>query len=1141
MKAAVRKELLIFLLLFFCINSQISAQEENPPGEALLHEQTEEPETIEEVNILSRAERRRIEMELKTSALSELASWCRALGLSESGTRAELMNRISDHFKVAQIQQSSENRKVITIEAAQTSEYFSIETVGEDYARLKGGVIISLKDKDAVHNIRADEVLFNRTRNLLTASGNIEYEKKESDSTETFRGRSLTVDIDNWSSIFLDGNSTFEDKESAYLFTGSVIYRSDQEVTILNKAKISNANSDEAYWSIRASKLWLLPGSDFAILNAVLNVGEIPVLYIPFFYFPTDEIVFHPVIGYRSREGGFIQTTTYILGRPRADSGEVSSLSKIMGNSKDNEKELQGMFLRNTKKKVVNKDEVSLRAVIDYYVNLGAYAGLELTAPKKGILNSIDFSLGMGFSRTIEDTPSGYNPYSANNYDGTFDWNHSNLFSALVPFRYKMKFSSGISGKYGALTWNIPYYSDPYMDRDFTVNRAESMDWMNMIQQGAAIDTDSTSQSNELGPFQWQISGNFNPSLPKLDPFISRFSISSITTTLAFAKIGVDFAATGIHKDSPNKFFFAPEKFTLYNASASITGTPISLGKTTQPKTKKESDTAAGADPFAGIGVPISPWPDSDETTSGKTVTSDTLVPPAITQSFNIPSAGNTRFSFDYQMTPYAWSELHYLSQNWKSYEDVDWNEIKSIQSNFAMTTTFNARMDHSGGLYSNVVTLTGTGNLRDYTYLNTEVPPYTDTNGNINQDAIDKEKQSQFVNTNYSASYTYNGTFKPLYNNSIFGQSNLQYTFRGTLVRSKKYVDGNSPELTPEWGTWAKEDRTKDVLGLSSNRLSANLSANVFDKSQSITFSTELPPMDGLVTANATFRAWITETNFNFRMEKPEIEPDWIIKPYDFRETFNFGKTGSFVQYVVISPEFDHRITNLRSTLSLWKFRSEFIMVNTPIYIFENDSDSPWKQEGDPVLNPKELNFSYNHSFSNLRLFKNRLGLSLNVNTSVNFDLQKYTDSVFRFSMTLNSEITNFLKVSMSATSQNVEIWRYFKGVRGMEDMTIMYDDGPQNNIFIDLFDSFNFSDDSKRRRSAFKMQRFYLEITHLLGDWSATLTVTTAPDQFIYNDRPPEYRIISDVSFLLAWTPISEIKSDIKYEGKTEKIIIK
>ena len=301
--------LLLFALTAVCLYAQ--SDEEPPPIEEQIPIEEEVPEvTVQPIT----PEQRRIDMDIRTSTLSELAAWCRSLGLSEGGTSAELARRLRDHFQVSeQTSRRVDNRKVITIESARTTEYFTIEAVDEDYARLSGEVRISLKDGDAIHEIQAWDILFNRSRNILTASGGVVYKKTEGDKVETFRGDSITVNIDDWSSIFLGGVSerSLQSDNTTYKFAGTVITRDDEDVTILSKASISSANSEESLWSLNATRVWLLPGSDFAIFNAVLKVGEVPVMYIPFFYYPADEVIFHPVIGYRTREGNFAQTTTY--------------------------------------------------------------------------------------------------------------------------------------------------------------------------------------------------------------------------------------------------------------------------------------------------------------------------------------------------------------------------------------------------------------------------------------------------------------------------------------------------------------------------------------------------------------------------------------------------------------------------------------------------------------------------------------------------------------------------------------------------------------------------------------------------------------------------------------------------------------
>jgi len=1122
----------------FLFISALYAQEEPP----LLEEQQSLEESDEEESHVERRGNsplnRRLEMEIKTSTLSELAAWCRTLGLSEGGTRDELSKRLREHFKLAEPNANNDNKqKIITIESAQSSEYFTIDAVNEDYARLKGDVKISLKDGDKIHKISADEILFNRTRNIITASGGVRYERIEASKTETFRGRSITVNIDNWSSIFIDGNSTMEDDGSSYLFSGAVIYRSDQDVTVLRKARISSGADDNAYWSISASRLWLLPGSDFAIFNAVLNVGEIPVLYIPFFYFPGDDVVFHPVIGYRSREGGFVQTTTYLMGQPRANSSEKSSLSRIIGNSDNNEKELQGLFLRNTSRPVKDPNSASLKALFDYYVNLGIYTGLEFAVPRTGILNPLDLTLGLGFTRTVSLINGNYTPYEPN-YDGTFDWNRSNFLSMDVPFRYRMKFSSGVSMKYGGLSWNIPYYSDPLVDRDFT-SRAESMDWMNMIQQGASFDT--TSSENEISPYTWQMTGNLTPSMQKLTPFISSFSISSISTTLSFKNFGVN-------SNSPTSRFYAPDRWTIYSLSSSVSGTPFSTGESRSNAVKQPADPQKPEepldDPFDGIGAPISPWA-ADDAEKEKPASTEILIPPVLSQTFNLPSAGNTKFSVDYSISPTSSSELQFMNQNWNTYEDVDWNKRQSILTSFGGNTNLNFRADHSGGFYSNTVNLSGSGTWREYSYLNEET--YTDPNtGVVDEAKMEETRRQQFNLTNYATSYSYTGTIKPFYSDSIFSQTNFQYTFRGTLVRSKRpAADGTGPELTPQWGSWVKEKLNEDILGLNSNRLSANLAANIMDKSQTVSVSAELPPIDGLITAAATFRVWITETSFNYKMEKPESEGEWKIRPFDITERLIFGKIGSFTHNMTFTPDEDNKLTYLRSALSLWNsLNISYTMTWTTKSVFTPDNpDAPyeggkWEKEGDNALFPKDLIFSFNRSFSNIKLFKNRVNLSYNINTSVNFDLQQHTNSNFQFSMGLIMGITDFLEFKISATSQNAVIFRYFKGVSGMEDLTSMYVDGEQNNIFIDFFDSFNFFDESKRKRSGFKMQKLDFEINHFLGDWKAYFRISMYPYQRqALQGELPSIKITSDIAFLVEWKPITEIKTDVKYDGRNDR----
>ena len=1154
---------LLFLLLFASIMplfaQEVSEEIEEPLTEEVDEEvsaETEEEAVEEEIEPVLTREMQIIEGDIKSSTLGELAVWCRTLGLSEGGTREELTKRIREYYEIPEPSgRSTRNKKEITIESAQTTHKFTIDVINEDYARLRGDVYITLKDGNSIHRIKASDILFNTTRNIITASGGVVYEKVDADKTETFRGENITVNIDNWASVFLDGSSTMESEGTSYLFSGKVISRTDQDVTILRQAEITSTVADEAYWSISASKLWLLPGSDFAIFNAVLKVGEIPVLYIPFFFFPTDQLIFHPVIGYRSREGGFVQTTTYILGQPKSNPAEASSLSRILGNSNDMQLEREGLFLRSTGKKVVDPNEISLKAMIDYYVNLGAYFGIDLAVPKRGILNPLDFTLGIGLTRTVSFLGEGqYTPY---NMDGSVEENHSNLFSVSVPFRYRMRFKSSISGSIGTLTWDFPFYSDPFVDRDF-LNRAESMDWMNMLQQGAAVE-DTVTPETELQSYSWHVTGNINRAFTLFAPYISRMALNTMSTTLSFKKI----EDKSVSDSNPNRYFFAPDKWTIISLSGAMSGNPLSLGSSSA----KPADTTAKErrDPLFGIGTPISPWPETDKN-DDKAPSPDVIAPPVLRQTFTLPSVGRIQFFIDYSFSPNFSSELQFMNalsannqSRWNSYEDVDW-AVQSVVGNFGFNAAINLRMSHSSGLFSNTVSITGYGTWRDYYHINEEY-----FEGETEEDKKEKMQQMrrlEFAQTNYHSSLSYNGSLQPFFFSSIFKQTNISYTLRGTLVRSQRHniekgSPKNGPELTPVWFSWVKEE-TKDgqyIPGLNSHQLAANLAASFMNQTQTVSFSYTLPPLDEVISTGATFRLWWSETNITARMEKltdrtltavlkekGKAEGDWLFNQIVIRETVRFASFANLNFSMNLDPEEKGEVTTITSNLSLWELRISFSArkaIKSEFKFNDNGIGGSWSQDPDKdaELLASQLSLAYAKSFSNIEIVKNWVGMSINLNTSLTYDLQQYTKSNFQFSLGMTFKIAGFLDLTLSATSENKVIWRYFKNIKGMEKLTEMYPEGRQNNPFLDFFDSFSFADTEKRERSGFKMKNFNITATHYLGDWTASLTVSMYPRQFSAPSSsavPFEWRITSDVSFTVQWTPIAEVKTNIKYDGQ-------
>jgi hypothetical protein len=1151
MKSRVIIAIPVIFFLFNVINASIlHAQEDGGEGGPIPQQ---EPAAMT-------PEQNRINMDIRTSTLSELASWARSLKLSEAGTSAELAQRIRDYYQIAErvLPATDDKRKIITIESARATEYFKIETVDEDYARLSGEVVISLKDGEATHKISAWNILFNRTRNILTASGGVEYIKTEGDQIETFRGDSITVDIDNWSSVFLGGVSerALKSDNTTYLFAGTVISRDEEDVTILNRATISSANNPDSLWSLNASRVWLLPGSDFAILNAVLKVGEIPVMYIPFFYYAADEVIFHPVIGSRTREGHFIQTTTYILGRPKAASSSQSSLTKILGNSNDMEKKREGLFLRSTGRKAVDTSKVSLRAMFDHYVNLGTYIGMDLTLPSYKIFDAMDISLGIGLTRTLALRGNTYTPYFPN-YNGETDWNHSNFFSMDVPFRFRFKGSNKITGKYGSFTWSLPYYSDPYMDSDF-LKRSEEMDWINMIQQGASSLQDKDSTESQQSHDPWQFTGTLNPKFPIMTPYINNISIGTISSTIAFKTVDARsinrITSDDIKYYAPSSFFFAPDTATLYQVSATISGVPLSLGGTASRSSSPKTDADEPEDPLKGIGIPRSPFESKTEEEARKKDTTDKLVPPVLAQRFDLPRLGSNNFSIDYRLNPQSASTLTFDSRKWNEYMDIDWGDISKIRSNFGGDVGTNFNISHSEGFYNSSFSFTGNGFWRQFSYLNEDAEEYQREAQPRQKIANDKLQESR--TSSFSTSYGSTVTLKPFFRNTIFGQSNLTYSIRGIAVRSKfvekemtpgedrtEFLESwaDNPEWELDWGDWDKDK-------INTHSLTANLSASIMEKTQTFTMTADLPPKEERLSWNTALNIWITNTTARWGIQRPEDHDEWKLDPFTLSETVNFGSYGSLSFNMAMdtegwdSPEtgtMEKRVSSLTTSLNLskWGVSASYTasrMLGYEYRVGSGTSDTGWfPRTGDEnmILRPGNFTLSYSQNISMKELWKTNMDFSTNIRSSVVLNLQQYTSSTFTFNLGFTLNINKLLSLRIEAESANSRIYQYFHDWPGFNDAPIELPPDTQTNLFLDLFDSFRFDNEELRRRSGFKMRRFWISAVHNLGDWNATLTWTMRPD------RPTgsrKYEIINDVSFLLQWIPISEIKSDIKYNKK-------
>jgi hypothetical protein len=1112
-------------------------------GEAITEKTPEEIEAEDAAKKEKEDHDRFINLDIKTATLSELAEWSKELGLGESGSREAIGARIRQHYGISVPAAAESSQRIIAIESARSTEYFTITTVDEEYARLSGGVQISLKDGDALYKIKAWDILFNRTRNIIHASGGVEYVKEEGVSAEKFTGDSIIINIDSWVGDFINTVSerAMEGSETAYRFAGEVISATGDDTTVLKNAVISNAKVDEPYWSLNASRLWLLPSSDWAVFNAVLKVGEIPVLWLPVFAYPSSEVIFHPVLGTRTREGSYVQTTTYIIGRKApASSANTSSISQILGSGEGMEQVREGLFLRTTKRKDPDPNTTRLSVLLDAYTNLGYYSGLEFVMPKFGVLNAINTSFGLGWTKTIYQQGDLWTPFKLDNNMEEHQ-EHSYFFGKEVPFRYRWNSTATVSGKYGSINLKFPLYSDPYIDYD-VMKRSEDFNWMDTLMSNTEDTSASTLTVTTLTSYDWNMHITPSITLPQIiKPYINSLSITSSSN--------FNFVPDASHTEinySREQTFFMPNKLTPYSTSVSLGGTLLTLGGSTASAPAEEAKT-----PLKEIGEPVSPWQTGEAAgaaaSRGNTFS---LSPPGLSLSQTAPAGISPLFTLNYTLNPTSSTEMQYINKSnlatdkqsnaWATAEDIDWKDFRTITTFFAASpsTTFSLS---TGTLFKTDISFNANYKWQKHSFINEEM---------LNETQIKDLHRQEYSGRLWDVNSRYTTTLRPFYKSSVWGATSFEYALQGLIVKSifneQKFQAGDANPYDIIITEFEREQIT-------SHQVSANINANIMNYTQSLNFSAYVPPLYERYSAAARANAWITSTSVSTSLQEDSDEEKKKGKTYNYingyifnsilmDETFKIGTSSSLVFHAEYAPE-TYEWKSFTTNFTFKSLTSGFTSSYGYKYIYNATSGAAgWKQKTDEkqTLHPVAWNIQWNPTFKFESLFGGYLKLNVTITSRIQFSLQKYTESTFSFSPNMTLAVTKFLDLSLSSQSTNPYIYRYIqdwpifdKEVRDVINPRVN-ESGNEQNAFIDLINSFRFDDESLRRKSGYKLRTFSMAATHHLGDWDAKLDLTFSPVQEKDSAGITKTRFVPAFSFSVRWIPVREIETGIDYKNE-------
>ena len=1082
---------------------------------------------------------------------------------------------------------SQETEKtVINIENARNTKYEKDKSTGNDLIILTGNVKVSVSRGSTKNVISADSIRDDRTSEMMYAEGNVSLEQTTANAgSQNVSASSLMFNTSTLEGVFDDGRVVQVKSDAINLPAGSTLIvasdifgRSESNTITFKNGELTFCDDEDPHWRIKASRIWLLPGGEFAFLNARLFVGPVPIFYLPAFYYPKDELIFNPVFGYEKRRGYFIETTSYLYGRKPlettsntsstdSDSSEkLKALFNFVKPSSLKEQRIEGLMMHNLDDDYKGNTTNYFKILGDYYSNLGFLVGFDGVFKPKKYISSLEMSANLGFSNTIfKDSSGNYLPFSPG---GDRIYDKSNLLGFELPFRYSGKFKMSMSSPF-TLNISLPVYSDPYFSNDFTKDRSETMDWISFLIDSQNTDEDNTTTTTDSS-FNWTVSGSYSVPLPQvIKPFLNSMSLS-LNSSVAFSSISikseklenskVDSSSLSAWKSStPERMFFYPSQVIPMSLSGTISGTliDISTSKTktasknkkdvsfavpmiapddilplnerkNKEKTETEAQNSQNQNENAENGENNVPDVAENET---EPLLPDSALPVLTGISANVTDFSGISYSMKYSIKPSLSTQISYNSSNLDTPGDFDWSVLKSSMYKLSVPITLDNNFSYSGSFFSisNSNTFNPVRQRHPYLHMNEK-----DESGNeiekiwYSDPSAKSIKKADYGTDKLDLTQTNSVALKPFNYIKFIKDTGITWRSSIKLVRTEFLSDEYEKTGETEWDyhfvDWTDEN------SITTNALDFTFATNQMDSkfSQSLTLSTTLKPLAESYYSTLKLGFPLTTLAFETGVKKASTDDnaEWVRQPLKQSLTVSgkvLGSSMSFSEnYNYNMDEYHH--DSMKFSFSWMNLTAAYQMSYTYGYDMKYDETSGeptgWEQRADKEFLPYNFSFTYSPKTKTIYRWKNRVSMGMGLSTSVVADLLKPTSSYFTFAPSVSFKISEFVNFTFSASTRNSVIYRYFGNDIGLAG---------EENMFVDLANSFRFDNEELRKSSGFKLKSLNFSLTHELHDWDFNATFKIEP-RLLTDDKNQKYYDFNPyMTINITWRPMGAMKTEI------------
>ena len=1071
-------------------------------------------------------------------------------------------------------------KSIISIEQAQKVENTKDPVSGTDSIVLSGNVKISVTRGSSKTTITAERINYNRASDMLYADGSVSLTQTGgSAGGETITASSLLFNTATLEGVFDNGRAVQTSSDAINLPSGSTlivaseVFGRDSGGTIAFKSgELTFCDDENPHWKIKATRIWLLPGGEFAFLNARLFVGRVPLMWLPAFYYPKDELLFNPAFGYRQREGYYINTTTYLYGRKpssavsSADIRSKTSSSSSSSNSDDKinffsfmktgamkEQKREGLVLHNLDEDFKGDTSKYFKVMADYYANMGTMVGFDGVFAPNSVLSSLAINYEMGFSNTVFRNKS---LYLAKNASGEIIKDESNFMGQKAPFRYQANLKFTIAKPF-SLTFSMPIYSDPFFAYDFNT-RAETMDWIDFAMNGTDTSTDEVTIT-ETSSFTWGINGSYTAKVPQiLNPYITSLSLSSFSSSIVYSSK----ANTELNKDeryqsdsawatyTPERSFYYPSQITPFKTSARISGTIFQYPFKATAKAQTATGFTLTPPDDLNTAEKKDEKDDKDSKDSknskkdgkegeGEAVEEDKVLADSYLPSLTVPAVSTTAingitYSLGYSIAPDFTSQLSYASVILNTPNDFNWNDMQSTYIQVKTPTVITSKIGYRDSFLTLTDTFTFSPIYQSHPYL--KITDTTSEGGYTESSAKSVEK-SDYAARKLDLTDVNALSFKPFYYTQHFSETSLTWNTTIKMVRTNFIGDADNPE----WEYLTTDLTDEDCFTV--HNLNFVLGSNQLNKKvyQTLSLTTTLPPQvdsyKGTLTLGFPYTVFTAGTGIH---QKSKDDDTWVKDNYTQSLTVNmFDSKLKFTQsYAYNLEEEEH--DSLKFSLSGFGLQAAYTASYSTGYTFVTETkpdgtkvSKGWTSDSDKRFQPYQFSLSYASPSKTFKRLNDRISLAPALSMSAIYDCVRPTNSYFRFVPSVTFKVNNFLSISFSAETKNSVIYRYFCSDEEYEEK---YMGKGERNFLKDLIDSFRFDDDEKRKSSAFKLQTLKIDVTHDLDDWDLNCSfsikprlMTSSTTGYSRTDGKSYYDFSPYFTISVAWRPLASMKTQI------------